>query len=189
MKGAAQQRVEAGKRVGIGKPGSWGRLPLNAVLGRHWSGGVSMTRTRLFRALVTSVAALLNAGLIALFGWTALHPFGLYGPLKQDHDFGALAVAVFPLANLLAIVVRGSSASSGHRFIKVMRFLNLALVAMALLFGAGSAIELTYSGIERFATLLLLVPPGATALALSTHPLRAEGGSRVRVSALGRAPV
>ena len=103
------------------------------------------------------VATLVNLGLLALLVWLAFNP---------GVGFVAMLLAVFPVANLIALLLRGESAPGKRRYVKVVRILNLCLVGVALVFGVASAAELTFSGLEQMATLFLLIPPAATAMAL-----------------------
>jgi chromate transport protein ChrA len=109
------------------------------------------------------VAALVNLGLLVLLGWLAF---------KREVGFVAVLLAVFPAANLIALVLRGASTQGKRRYVKVVRILNLCLVGVALVFGVASAAELTFSGLEQMATLFLSIPPAATAMALhSARPM------------------
>ena len=126
-------------------------------MGRHVN-ATAMVRGG-WSVLAGIVAALVNLGLLALLGWLAFNP---------EVGFVTMPLAVFPVANLIALVLRGASTPGKRRYVKVVRILNLCLVGVALVFGVASAAELTFSGLEQMVTLLLLIPPAATAMALQS---------------------
>ena len=112
------------------------------------------------------LAVVINIALLGLFGWAAANPRGIYGPVREQVDFIAMLFALFPLANLVALGLQGIGGPSRGRYVKAVRVLNVGLVVVAVVFGVASALESTFSGLEQVATLFLLVPPAATALAL-----------------------
>ena len=112
------------------------------------------------------LAVVINLALLGLFGWAAFNPRGIYGPVREQVDFVVMLFAVFPLANLVALLLQGVGSPGSGRYIKVVRVLNVGLVVVAVIFGVASALESTFSRVEQVATLFLLVPPAATALAL-----------------------
>ena len=109
------------------------------------------------------LAASINLLLLAVLLWSAIE-----GDVREMADIVVMCLALFPLLNLVALVLRASSSESTATFVKATRVLNFCLAAAAVLVGVASASELTFSGLEQVATLLLLVPPVLTAWALST---------------------
>jgi hypothetical protein len=80
------------------------------------------------------MAALGNLGLLALLGCLVLNP---------EVGFVAMLLAVFPVANLIALVFRGESTPGKRRYVKVVRILNLCLVGAALVFVRADAVGRT----------------------------------------------
>ena len=116
--------------------------------------------------LAALLAVVINIALLGLFGWAAVNPRGIYGPVREQIDFMAMLFALFPLANLVALGLQGKGDSGRGRYVKAVRVLNVGLLVVAVAFGVASALESTFSGLEQVATLFLLIPPATTALAL-----------------------
>jgi len=118
------------------------------------------------------LAAVINLFLFGVLVWAALE-----GDFREVADIVAMFLALFPLLNLVALVLRRSGSQRTAKFVKATRVLNFCFAGAAILFGVASVSELTFSGLEQAATLLLLVPPVLTAWALSTpQPISPQPG-------------
>ena len=131
----------------------------------------------------TAAAWIINAGLAAGL---------LLGAVLLSHaiivasDLAVWVIAtIIPTANLLALSWRWSKNPRKQNFLTIVLWANRVGVALAVLFGVASAVELTYSGLEKWRQLL--VPPTVTAIAISrrstpertflTGPLASAAGS------------
>ena len=113
----------------------------------------------------TAAASIINAGLAAglLPGDVLLSRASI---VASDLAVRVITT-IIPTANLLALSWRWSKNPRKQNFLTAVLWANRVGVALAVLFGVASAVELTYSGLEKMATVLLLVPPAVTAIALS----------------------
>ncbi len=121
---------------------------------------------RPFVWLAGILAGAINFWLLRYLVWNALNPHGIFGRVRERFDFASMIMALVPLANLIAILLRILGPPRTQALIKVIRGFNVFLVVGALVFGVASAVESSFSGFEQLGTLLLLLPPAATVLAL-----------------------
>ncbi len=75
-------------------------------------------------------------------------------------------LAIVPFMNLCALALSLSNRPRMRQFTRVVYWANWFGVGLGVLFGVSSALELSYSSIEIAMTLLLVVPPAVTVLAL-----------------------
>ena len=114
---------------------------------RRWSKDRSPTERRGKQVFWTAAAWIINAGLAAGL---------LLGAVLLSHaiivasDFAVWVIAtIIPTANLLALSWRWSKNPRKQNFLTIVLWANRVGVALAVLFGVASAVELTYSGLEK----------------------------------------
>jgi hypothetical protein len=118
------------------------------------------------RAFSVTVAVFVNVGLAALLLWVSMHPQRLYGEPRASDGIGYAVLATLPIVNLLALLFTRANSSAARAFTNVVSWVNRIGAGLGVLFGIASCLELSYSTPEIVATILLVVPPLVTALAL-----------------------
>jgi hypothetical protein len=118
--------------------------------------------------VIWSIVAMgINIVLLIVLARASLFPSRIFGSPGPSDAIVPACLAAVPIANLVALLQAFMRfGDRGTRLVRIVSWANRVGVVLGVLFGVASAVELTYSSIEIMMTLVLVIPPACTAIAL-----------------------